>query len=209
MKHLAKGPAIPLLAAALLLVVTATHGTVVESRNLTELTDLAERIFVGRVIGLSDDLSPENIPYTTITFEVITSIKGGLTEGSTFAYNQFGLLAPRPVGTDDKKLMVALVEGMPRYAVGEEAMVFLYYAAPMTGLCTSVGLAQGKFTIADGKIYNVLDNDGLFAGMALDVSRLTRGEAQMLAQESGPVDADTFINLVARGVNEGLFDDGE
>ena len=70
-------------------------------------------------------------------------------------------------------------------------------------------VAQGKFTIENGKISNVLDNDRLFAGMAINVAKLTLSEARMLGQESGPVDADTFINLVSRGLNDGLFNEDD
>ena len=208
MKNRSQRSIIPLLTLSLLAMgVTSVHSTVVESRNLAQLTNLAEQIFVGTVIGLTDDLGPNNLPYTTITFAISQSIKGGLTEGSTFEYRQFGLLQARAVDTSGVTLMIALLDGMPQYRVGEESMVFLYKPAPLTGLCTAVGLAQGKFTIENGKISNVLDNDRLFVGMAIDVSKLTRREARMLGQESGPVDADTFINLVSRGLNDGLFND--
>ena len=189
----------------LLIGVTYVHSTVVKSRNLAELSNLAEQIFVGKVINMTDDIGEYNLPYTTITFQISKSLKGGLAEGSTFSYRQFGLLKARAVGDDDKMLVVAVLDGMPQYRVGEETVVFLYKAASLTGLRTSVGLAQGKFTIENGKISNRINNDRLFDRMTIDESKLTGNEARMLSKKIGPVDADTFINLVSRAVNERLF----
>ena len=100
-------------------------------------------------------------------------------------------------------LLVALLDGMPHYREGEETMVFLYKAAPLSGLRTAVGLAQGKFTITNGKLANVLNNDRLFDRMAIDASSLTRSEIDMISRKSGPVDAVTFVGLVSKAVSNG------
>ena len=206
MKHLLKRTVISLLTFSLAVMgVTYVHSTVVKSRNLAELSNLAEQIFVGKVINLTDDIGEYNIPYTTITFQISRSLKGGLAEGSTFSYRQFGLLKARAVGGGDKMLVVAIIDGMPQYHVGEETVVFLYKAASLTGLRTAVGLAQGKFTIENGRIFNKINNDRLFDRMNIDESKFTGNEARMLSKKIGPVDADTFINLVSRAVNERLF----
>jgi len=206
MKQKFKKTVISLLTFSLVVIgVTYVHSTVVKSRNLAELSNLAEQIFVGKVINLTDDIGEYNIPYTTITFQISRSLKGGLAEGSTFSYRQFGLLKARAVGDDDKMLVVAVLDGMPQYRVGEETVVFLYKAASLTGLRTAVGLAQGKFTIENGKISNIINNDRLFDRMTIEESKLTGNEARMLSKKIGPVDADTFINLVSRAVNERLF----
>lgn len=206
MNHLSRGTVTFLLTISLLVLgANQAHGTVVESRNVAELCDLAELIFVGKVTGLSDGLDSNNLPHTTITFEVTQSIKGGLTEGTTFQYRQFGLLKGRPVVGSDTLLLVALIDGMPRYREGEETMVFLYKAAPLSGLRTAVGLAQGKFTIENGKLANVVNNSRLFDRMAIEESSLTQNETEMMSKKSGPVDAATFIGLVSKAISDNLF----
>ncbi|MGH7774884.1 MAG: hypothetical protein ACREQA_21880 [Candidatus Binatia bacterium] len=205
MKKFLKKSSILLLALALIAVTDDyVHSTSLKHANLAELTNLAELIFVGKVIGMSDGLGENNLPYTEFTFEISQSIKGDLSEGSTFSYRQIGLLRPRDMG--DGIALAAKFEGFPHYKEGETAMVFLYKAAALTGLRTTVGLFQGKFVIEGGKIVNGNNNLNLFSGMKVNRAALVDKEVGMLSQKSGPVDADTFINLVSRAVKEGLFE---
>ncbi len=184
--------------------VSYVYSTSVTHHNLAELTRLAELIFVGKVTSMADGLAQNNLPYTEITFEISQSIKGELPEGSSFSYRQFGLLKPRDMG--DGKALAASFPGFPSYKEGEEVIVFLYQAAALTGLRTSVGLSQGKFTIEGGKIFNGINNRNLFANMKVQRDKLSNAETRMLAQKTGPVDAQTFIHLVSRAVKEALFE---
>lgn len=184
--------------------VSYVYSTSVTHHNLAELTRLAELIFVGKVTSMTDGLTENNLPYTEITFEISQSIKGGLAERSTFSYRQFGLLKPRDMG--DGKALAASFPGFPSYKEGEDVMVFLYKAAALTGLRTSVGLSQGKFTIEGGKIFNAINNQNLFVNMNVQRGKLSNAETRVLAQKAGPVDAETFIHLVSRAVKEALFE---
>lgn len=193
------------------------HGaTNVLRQNLGQLTEMADIILVGIVIEMTDGLAESNLPYTEITFEVSQSIKSGGEEISTrppwehrrpdrrtFTYRQFGLLKPRDMG-NGKSLAVTL-DGFPKYTVNEEVMVFLYKPAAQTGFRTTVGLAQGKFSIKKGKMANIINNRQLFANMEEEREKLSMTEQRMLTQRSGPLDANMVINLVTRGVKEGLF----
>lgn len=197
------------------------HGaTNVLRQNLGQLTEIADIILVGKVIEMTDGLTEENLPYTEITFEVSRSIKSGTKKFRTrpkwerpnpgirpnthiFTYRQFGLLKPRDMG-DGKSLAVTL-DGFPKYTMNEEVMIFLYTPAPQSGFRTTVGLAQGKFSIKKGKMSNIINNRQLFANMEIERANLPLAEKHMFTQRSGPLDANMVINLVSRAVKEGLF----
>ena len=68
-----------------------------------------------------------------------------------------------------------------------------------------MGLAQGKFTIENGKLANVVNNSRLFDRMAIEESSLTQNETEMMSKKSGPVNAATFIGLVSKAVSDNLF----
>ncbi len=197
------------------------HGaTNVMRQNLAQLTETADIILVGKVVEMKDGLAENNLPYTEITFEVRRLIKSGrrdpgarpqwerrMLEGRngprTFTYRQFGLLKPRDMG--DGKALAVILDGFPHYDVNEEVMVFLYKPAALSGFRTTVGLAQGKFSIRKGKMVNHINNHHLFANMEVKRERLSTEERHMLTQRSGPLDANMVINLVSRAVKEGLF----
>jgi hypothetical protein len=197
------------------------HGaTNVLRQNLGQLTEVADIILVGKVIEMTDGLTENNLPYTEITFEVSQSIKSGgykfvtppKWEGKkpekwpgrqTFTYRQFGLLRPRDMG--DGKTLAVTLDGFPKYKIDEEVMVFLYKPADQSGFRTTVGLAQGKFSIKKGKMANIINNRHLFANMEIEQEKLQAAERHMLTQRSGPIDATMAINLVSRAVKEGLF----
>ena len=197
------------------------HGvTNVLRQNLGQLTEIADIILVGKVVELTDGLAEDNLPYTEITFEVSRLIKAGdpnfgtrpqwghrrlrnLPRPRTFTYRQFGLLKPRDMG--DGKALAVTLDGFPKYAMNEEVMVFLYKPAGLSGFRTTVGLAQGKFSIKKGKMVNRINNRHLFANMEIEREKLRVEERHMLTQRSGPLDANMVINLVSRAVKEGLF----
>lgn len=197
------------------------HGaTNVLRQNLGQLTEMADIILVGKVIEMTDGLEKNNLPYTEITFEVSQTIKSNSAQFGnrpkwerpqsssqsnrrTFTYRQFGLMKPRDMG--DGTTMAMTLDGFPKFKLHEEVMVFLYKPASRTGLRTTVGLAQGKFSIKKGKMRNIINNRQLFANMQIDRTKLQAGEQHMLTQRSGPVDATMMINLVSRAVKEGLF----
>ncbi len=197
------------------------HGaTNVLRQNLGELTELADIILVGKVIEMTDGISDHKLPYTEITFEISRSLKTNTTDLTTrpkwerprkgirqnrrtFTYRQFGLLKPRDMG--DGKTLAVTLDGFPKYTMNEEVMVFLYKPASQSGLRTTVGLAQGKFSIKKGKMKNIINNRQLFSNMEVEREKLPMAEKHMLTQRSGPLDANMMINLVSRAVKEGLF----
>ncbi len=174
---------------------TAINSASLKQRNLVDLISLSEIILVGNIASVSDGLD-NNVPYTEITVNVREAIRGDL-EG-TYTFRQFGLLKPRAMDNGRINAMVT-PEGWPTYAEGEEVILFLYKPASVTGLRTTVGLFQGKFSIIEGKIHNRIDNRGLFTGLKVQKGLLTQAEAKLL-QSNSTIDAETFISFVRKAV---------
>ena len=80
--------------------------------------------------------------------------------------------------------------------------------ASRTGLQTTVGLAQGKFSLANQRMSNDFNNAGLFDGVDVDPALLTREEQAML-RSAGPVDMRTFMGLVGRTVEKRWIEGGQ
>jgi hypothetical protein len=98
----------------------------------------AETIFHGTAIGNEvrlDQASGRVATYTS--FKVIEVIKGN--PGATHTIKQIGGQLP---GSNVRQV----IHGVPRFAVGEEYVVFLPEASSL-GFSSPIGLSQGKFDI--------------------------------------------------------------
>jgi hypothetical protein len=157
------------------------------------------------VVGLNDGIDGQNLPYTEVTVRVSDSILGDT--GSTLTFRQFGLLEPREMPNGITNLQVSPA-GWPRFQQGEQVMLFLYKEAELTGLQTTVGLFQGKFTIADGQIVNEIRNMNLFHDVQFDTASLTGRERRLVSQRSGALPAGEFIELVRKAVSEHWVEQG-
>ncbi len=177
----------------------------VQKRNVVDLIAMAELIFVGEVVTVTDGLDGK-VPYTEITVRVRESLRGYL--GSTFTFRQFGLLAPRVMGNGTVNLNVT-PEGWPRFTAGEQVMLFLYKPGAITGLRTTVGLFQGKFGIRRNQLKNAIDNLGLFDNIAVESGLLTDKEQQLLTTVRGAVSPEIFVPFVRRVVHEGWIEAGK
>jgi hypothetical protein len=189
-----------LATAAALLLVSAVPAAKLKPQNLTQLIAESQVIVAGKVTRVADDITPTGLPYTEITLAVSDCAKGGLRSGTSYKFRQFGLVAPRRM-PNGKLLLAVSPDGFPRWQEGELVIAFLQAAASKTGLQTTVGLAQGKLSLLDGRAVNELDNRGLFDGVRIDATLLRAEERAMLASK-GPVDAATFARLVDRAVRE-------
>jgi hypothetical protein len=182
-------------------IATDLNATSIQRQNIAELTTLAELIIVGSVERVTDGLDG-NIPYTEVTVTVAEALKGNVSGRYTF--RQFGLLRPRDMGNGLTNVMVT-PPGLPRYREGEQVVLFLYRPASQTGLQTTVGLVQGAFTIIGSLVVNSIDNLGLFQDLQVDRSQLSTAERAMIHSGRGPVNTQTFLSLVRKGVNSQLF----
>jgi hypothetical protein len=181
-----------------LLLAAAMPAANLQRQNLTQLIAGAQVIVAGKVLRVADGITPTGLAYTEITLAVSHCVKGGLRDGASYRFRQFGLVAPRKL-PNGKMLMAVSPDGFPRWQEGETVIAFLQEPASRTGLQTTAGLAQGKLTLLDGRAVNALDNRGLFDGVRIDDRLLRANERAMLASR-GPVDAATFTGLVDRAV---------
>lgn len=173
-------------------------------RNLVDLIDLSDRIIVGKVLSLTDGFDANNVPYTEVTLQVEENIRGN--SGNTYTFRQFGLLAPREV--NGMTCLTVSPDGWPRYAADERVVVFLYQPGSITGFQTTVGLFQGKFTIAGGQVRNVTDNLGLFDNINFEPGLLSESEEKAVGAVAGAVPENVFVPMVRRAVDDQWIEEG-
>ena len=171
--------------------------TLARRQNVVDLIEHAEIIIRGDVVEVTDGIE-NNIPYTQIRVKVKESLRGGIS--GTYTFRQFGLLGPRKMGNGLVNYMVTPA-GWSTYRQNEDVILFLYTSAKKTGLRTTVGLGQGKFSINGGRAVSQQGNVGLFGGMSIDGS-LDKTDSEMLQTTRGSISAETFLSFVRRAVND-------
>ena len=176
----------------------------IESQNLVSLIQHSDRILVGTVEQISDGFDRNNVPYTEVTLRVSDHIRGAA--GETVTFRQFGLLEPREI--DGRTFLGTSPDGWPKWNEKERVMVFLGPPARLTGLQTTVGLQSGKLRMSNGQLANAAGNVGIFKGMKVEANGLTTDQLAMLASDGQAVDANPFISLVRRAVNENWIENG-
>ena len=106
--------------------------------SLQRMASTAETIFHGTAINNEVRLDPASGRVATYTtFKVIEVIKGN--PGATHTIKQIGGQLP---GSHVRQV----IHGVPRFAAGEEYVVFLPKASSL-GFASPIGLSQGKFDI--------------------------------------------------------------
>jgi hypothetical protein len=181
---------------------TPAGATKVKRANIADLVAMGDQIVIGKVTHVRDGIDASNVPYTEVTVEIRETPKGDARGSYTF--RQFGLTKPRDMGNGYTNLNVT-PDGWPTYSQGEDVVLFLYKPAAWTGLRTTVGLSQGKFTIKDGYVANAIDNEGLFNGVRVDRTRLTEKEQGMVEMKGGKISEDLFLSFLRKSVEERWF----
>jgi hypothetical protein len=176
--------------------------TSVRHRDIGRLISLGEQIIVGEVLDVHDGIDANNVPYTEITINIRETAKGSAR--GTYTFRQFGLIEPRDMGNGLVNLNVT-PDGWPTYSQGEDVVLFLYKAARLTGLRTTVGLEQGKFIIEDGYVTNAIGNAGLFSGVSVDKRQLNEKEIAMLQMRKGPVKEEFFLSFLRKALDQKWF----
>jgi hypothetical protein len=167
----------------------------------------SQSIISGKVDRVTDGINENGMPYTEISISVSDAARGNVHGGTRYRFRQFGLQKPRKM--PNGKVMLAMSpEGFPKWAVGERVVAFLYKPATRTGFQTTVGLAQGKLRMLDGRVSNEFNNEGLFDGVQIREGLLSEKERAMMSSK-GPVDAATLVGLIGRAVNENWIENGE
>ncbi|MFQ5649748.1 MAG: hypothetical protein ACE5IY_07385 [bacterium] len=178
----------------------------VKHMNLLELVSRADKIFSGEVVNVQESTisvpGGGTIPCTIYTVMIQDRIRGGEAETVTFRY----------VGSPEMKVRGKYgykfeVPGMPRYQRSDEILLFLNQESTLQ-LTAPMGLFQGSFRIyADPKtgrrmVVNGSDNAGLFKNMTAKdlpgVQNLSRAELELLHVNKGPLDYQTFVDLVRK-----------
>ena len=204
-RSLVSRSAIGSLLGVLILAGSAPATTLRREATLVDLMGQSELILQGRVENLTDGFDERGIPYTEVTVRVSEAIKG-LASGS-YTFRQFGLLKPRPVGDGRVSLMVT-PPGWPTYEKGENTILFLRKSAAWTGLRTTAGLAQGKFSVRMANAANRTNNAGLFRGVEVDPALVGDAQKRVLATREGSVNARAFVALVRQAVAEQWVEKG-
>jgi len=166
--------------------------------NVVDLVANSELILRGTVVKLTDGIDDRGIPYTEVTLHVSEAIRGQVSGDYTF--RQFGLLKPRDMGNGQTNLMVTPA-GWPTYTKGEETILFLNKHAAWTGLQTTVGLGQGKFSVSMAGAVNQSNNAGLFKNVTIDPTLLGTKEQRVMMTQQGPVNVNAFVGLVKQAIN--------
>ncbi len=122
---------------SILLPGTDGEAATVEAMTMSQMAQRAEMIFIGRVVGSRAEWNTQRTRiYTYTTFQVERFLKGGAAE-TEITIRLWGGQVGR---------MRAVVPGTPRFASGEE--VLLFCAGTRARVPTLLGLAQGKFTLS-------------------------------------------------------------
>lgn len=93
------------------------------------------------------------------------------------------------------------IEGVPRFAVGEELVLFLY-GESRSGLTSPVGFGQGKFSVVRDKegravATNAFGNRHLFEGLPEDAKEKLQGRQERWKGEVG-IPPEVLLDLVTR-----------
>lgn len=138
-----------LCAAAIGWVALQAAATTVRPMLLDEIVDDAALAFHGTCIANRVEIDPQTqLVVTLTTFEVRDVIKGSVS--STHVIKQIG-------GTLPGGESGMIVHGVPRFAVGQEVVLFLAGTSKL-GFSSPVGLTQGRYEVSagvDGKVVNL------------------------------------------------------
>ena len=165
--------------------------------NLEQMVGGADRIFVGKVIGVTEDYihaAGGNLPVTVYTFEVDEVLRGSI--GKTLTIKQVG---------HHSNPSSFVGQSVPEYKEGSVVMLFLH-ADSQYGLTSPVGLGQGAFLVKmDGPIKvsvrNSRGNRGLLEGSA-QIDALFQADAPVgphpLKTAKDALPYEGFRNLVTK-----------
>ena len=180
------------IAAILLLWFSRLGAISVDSINLFEMVNAADRIFWGRCLQAESGREPSTgLPVTAYTFEVLRGIKGTQV-GESIRFRQLS------GGT------AGAIRGLPEFSRGQEILLFLYPDSRL-GLTSPVGLDQGMFRVGKGSrkgrtVLNRLGNANLLhRASSLQIQGSTLNSQEQAALRPGAsISRDRFESVVRR-----------
>lgn len=171
------------------------RATSLQALNVSDLVRESKDIVRGTVTAVSDGRDDQQRPYTEVEVRVAETIRGAAAR--TLTFRQFGLQAPAsPV---EGRRFAGVIAGMPRYAPGEQVLLFLSPTSTL-GFRSTIGLGQGHFVLRGGIYSNDAGNAGLFRGVQFGASTLSAAEQSLVATEQGAISAEAFTSLVRSAV---------
>ena len=173
--------------------------------NIVDLVADSEIIIRGMVKETTDGFE-NGVPYTQVTVSVTEKLRGQV--GDEYTFRQFGLKEPRSLG-NGKVYLGTTPEGWSKYEVGEDAMLFLYQQASMTGLRTTTGLGQGKVVFKGGNAVSQAGNEGLFENVEVSPNLVNEKDKRLLATKKGEVNGEGFMSFVRRAVKDKWVEGGK
>jgi len=176
---------------------TSSHATSVIPMTVVDLVAHSDSIVAGQVQSVTDGFDARGLPYTEVTIKVSDVIRGQKAE--TYSFRQFGLDQPRKLA--DGRTYLGRPVGWPTWRKGEAALLFMYSKAKSTGFQTTVGLGQGKLSLANGVAMNGYENATLFNGVRVNRALLDASEQKMFDTKKGPVNSDTLQKFLHRAVD--------
>jgi hypothetical protein len=180
--------------------------------NLEEMVVIADRVFIGRCIGIEpgvQEIAQGRLKVTRYTFRVERALKGELPP--RFTFTQLGH-PPRPArrgepSSEGRLLQTGIMlRDAPDYVVGDRLLMLLSPSHMNGRLTYPVGLDQGAFVLDDpgaaGEVSarNNLDNLGLFSTPYTRM-RLTSAQAAVIRPEAArPLAAAPELSDAARAL---------
>lgn len=193
------GAALTILAIAGLALATGdARAMTLRDTNLVDLIRQSDTIVLGHVTAVSDGVSEMGLPYTEVTVAISEKLRGD--EQGTLTFRQIGMMAARPTA-DGTRIQMAAPEGMPQYGIGEEVLLFMGPQASITGLRTTTGLGNGKFSFGAGSAENTLGNRGIFANISVERGITSANDDRVLSTTVGAVNDADLKALVRRAVS--------
>lgn len=174
-------------AALLCLGAARLEATTVIEKDLSDLCNEADKIFVGKVVSVESGWRDESQKaiQTVVTFAVLEPVYGvdGGEVKLTFAGGEAGGIRE-------------VVAGMPEFHPGEEVMVF---ASDQPSLSPIIGFHQGCFRVVDGDsgkvVLDVESRPVGLQGRALSFGKRDNGT-------QGAVSLDQFLDTVRTHVGQ-------
>lgn len=171
---------------------SVAHATQIRIANIEDLVEKGDRIFLGRVLSVDDEVPTpaRKFPAVVITFRVEEVYKGAVGEQ----------VVVRQLGTKTPRSKLNLLVPVPRFAVGEEAVVFLPKESSI-GFSSPVGFGQGVFRLGkrnrsdEAFVSNETGNARLFHGIKNQKFRRATQKKEYLETAGGKGKALTLGDL--------------
>ncbi len=165
----------------------------VRTVNLSEMSAVADRVFLGRCLAIEVAGTVVGMPVVAYTFQVLEGLRG-VRAGDELTFRQ--VQTGRGVARG--------IPGMPAFKVGQE-LVILLHPDSRRGLTSPVGWTQGVFSVSrqpagEVSLINALDNRNLALDLPETETRkmgLSATESSQLRQ-AGPVSFSVFRTVMEK-----------